>query len=143
LIFYDNINYSVLNKDIMVVGQIPAVKIKMDEIGIQIITNGKIKISIQIPNVHGIIIYHPQITIINGMKTIIITTDKLIMINGNHRINLTLNNNNSNNPINNYRILKQIQRLFMLKQVVNIIYNIINIQLHYNKRWLHNKQVHQ
>ena len=126
----------------MVVGQIQAVKIKMDETGIQITMNGKIKISIQIPNVHGIIITHRQIIIINGMETIIIIMDKLIMINGNLLINPKLSNNN-NNPTNNCLILKLIQRLFMLKQVVNIISNIINIPLHYNKRWLHNNQVPQ
>ncbi len=127
----------------MVVGQIQAVRIKMDEIGIQITMNGKIKISIQIPNVHGIIITHRQIIIINGMETIIIIMDKLIMINGNLLINPKLNSNNNNNPTNNYLILKLIQLLFMLKQVVNIISNIINIPLHYNKRWLHSNQVPQ
>ncbi len=60
------------NEDIMPVGQILEVKIKMEEIGIQIIMNGKIKILIQIQNVLGIIIYHHQIiTIINGMEIII------------------------------------------------------------------------
>jgi len=132
-----------------VVGQILAVKIKMEETGIQIITNGKIKILIQIKNVHGIIIYLHRIiiiSIINGMEIIIIIiTDKPIMINGNLLINpnLSNNNNNSNSKINNYLILKQIQLLFMLRQVVNIMYNIINIQLHYNKLWLHNNQAHQ
>jgi hypothetical protein len=134
----------------MRVGQILEVKIKMEEIGIQIQMNGKIKILIQHKNVHGIIIYHHQIIpiiIINGMGIIIIILiiimDKQIMINGNLLINPKLNNNNNNSKINNYLILKLIQLLFMLKQVVNIIYNIINIQLHYNKQWLHNKQVHQ
>jgi hypothetical protein len=128
----------------MRVGQILEVKIKMEEIGIQIQMNGKIKILIQHKNVHGIIIYHHQIIIIiiiNGMEIIIILIiimDKQIMINGNLLINPKLNN-----KINNYLILKLIQLLFMLKQVVNIIYNIINIQLHYNKQCLHNKPVHQ
>ncbi len=133
------------------VGQILAVKIKMEETGIQIITNGKIKILIQIKNVHGKIIYLHRIiiiSIINGMEIIIIIiTDKPIMINGNLLINPNLsnnnNNNNSNSKINNYLILKQIQLLFMLRQVVNTMYNIINIQLHYNKLWLHNNQAHQ
>jgi hypothetical protein len=131
----------------MLVGQILEVKIKMEEIGIQILMNGKIKLLIQLKNVHGIIIYLHQILltiIINGMELIIlIIMDKQIMINGNLRIHLNLNNNNNNNKIDNYLILKLIQLLFMLKQVVNIIYNIINILLHYNKLCLHNNQVHQ
>lgn len=130
-------------KDIMLVGQILEVKIPMEEIGIQIRMNGKIKIMIHQINVHGIIIYHHQI-IINGMEIIILIMDNQITINGSLPINpnLLLNNNN-HNKINNYLILKQIQLLFMRKQVVNIIYNIINIQLHYNKQCLHNKPVHQ
>jgi hypothetical protein len=130
-------------KDIMLVGQILEVKIPMEEIGIQIRMNGKIKIMIHQINVHGIIIYHHQI-IINGMEIIILIMDNQITINGSLPINpnLLLNNNN-HNKINNYLILKQIQLLFTRKQVVNIIYNIINIQLHYNKQCLHNKPVHQ
>ncbi len=134
-------------KDIMRDGQILEVKILMEEIGMLIIMNGKIKIMIPHINVHGIIIYHHQI-IINGMELIILIMDNQIMINGNLPINHNFpNNNNSNNnyhnKINNYPILKPIQRLSMPKQVVNIIYNIINIQLHYNKQCLHNKPVHR
>jgi hypothetical protein len=65
------------NKDIMRVGQILEVKIKMEEIGIQIIMNGKIKILIHHKNVHGIILYLHQIIIIiiiiiiHGMEIIV------------------------------------------------------------------------
>jgi len=80
----------------------------MEEIGIQIQMNGKIKISIQHKNVHGIIIYHHQIItiiIINGMEIIIIISSiiimhKPIMINGNLLINPKLNNH----KIHNYLI---------------------------------------
>jgi len=91
----------------MRVGQILEVKIKMEEIGIQILMNGKIKILIQHKNVHGIIIYHHQIItiiIINGMEILIISSiiimHKLIMINGNLLINPKLNNH----KIHNYLI---------------------------------------
>jgi hypothetical protein len=130
---------------VVVVGQTLEVKIKIVDIGIRIIIimDGKIKVLIHHKNAHGkIIIYLHQITtiIINGVEIIIIIIimDNQIMINGNLLINLKLHN-----KINQYLILKQIQLLFMLKQVVNIIFNIINIQLHYNKQCLHSKQVHQ
>ena len=134
--------FFLFTKDTVAVGQILVVKIQMKETGIRIIMNGKMKILIQINDIHGKIIYHLQILIeiVHGMKAtiiIIIIMGRQIMNNG----KLPINHNPNNNKINNYLILKQTRRLSMRRQVVNTMYNTINIPMHCNKLCLLNNRV--